>query len=128
MHARGIIIVVVLGVAVAASSLVFYAIDETEVGVLTQFGRPIAAVTTSGLHAKWPDPVQTIKRFDRRLQVYTPPEKEYLTSDKKAIRVESYITWRLVDPTRFLVSVGDKGGAVMRLADIVTSELAAALG
>ena len=111
-----------------AANLVFYAIDETEAAVLTQFGRPVAAITAPGLYLKWPDPIQNVRRFNKRLQVYSPQQAEYLTADKKAIRVESYVAWQLADPTRFLVSVGDNSGAETRLADIVNAELGVALG
>ena len=66
--------------------------------------------------------------FNKRLQVYTPQQAEYLTADKKAIRVESYVAWRLTDPTQYLISVGDRSGAETRLSDIVNSELGVALG
>lgn len=123
--------VVVLGLAAVgfvAANLVFYTVDETEAAVLTQLGQPVAAITEPGLYVKWPDPLQTVQRFNKRLQVYSPRQAEYLTADKKAIRVESYVAWRLSDPRQFLISVGDKSGAETRLADIANAELAVALG
>lgn len=122
---------VVLGLAAlgfVAANLVFYTVDETEAAVLTQLGQPVAAITEPGLYAKWPDPLQTVQRFNKRLQVYSPQQAEYLTADKKAIRIESYVAWRLGDPRQFLISVGDKSGAETRLADIARAELAVALG
>ena len=128
MRTKGFVIVGLLALAFVAANLVFYTVDETEAAVVTQFGRPIAALTEPGLYVKWPDPVQSVQRFNKRLQVYNPQQAEYLTADKKAIRVESYVAWRLTDPTQFLVSVGDRSGAETRLADIVNSELGVALG
>lgn len=117
-----------LALGFIAANLVFYTVDETEAAVLTQLGQPVAAITEPGLYVKWPDPVQSVQRFNKRLQVYSPQQAEYLTADKKAIRVESYVAWRLTDPTQFLVSVGDKSGAETRLADIANAELGVALG
>jgi membrane protease subunit HflC len=128
MPRRGLIVVGLLAIAFVAANLIFYTVDETEAAVLTQVGQPIAAITEPGLYAKWPDPVQSVQRFNKRLQVYSPRQAEYLTADKKAIRVESYVAWRLTDPTQFLISVGDRGGAETRLSDIVNSELGVALG
>jgi membrane protease subunit HflC len=128
VRTRGFLLLSLLTIAFVAVNLVFYTVDETEAAVLTQFGQPIAAITEPGLYAKWPDPIQTVQRFNKRLQVYNPQQAEYLTADKKAIRVESYVAWRLTDPTQFLVSVGDRSGAETRLSDIVNSEMGVALG
>lgn len=117
-----------LALGFIAVNLVFYTVDETDAVVLTQFGQPLAAVTQPGLYAKLPDPLQSVQRFNKRLQVYSPQQAEYLTADKKAIRVENYVAWRLNDPTLFLVSVGDRSGAETRLSDIVNAELGTALG
>jgi modulator of FtsH protease HflC len=128
MGPKSFLMIAVLAIGFVAVNLVFYTVDETEAAVLTQFGRPVASITESGLYAKWPDPIQTVRRFNKRLQVYSPRQAEYLTADKKAIRVESYVAWRLTDPARYVVSVGDRSGAETRLADIVNSELGVALG
>ena len=128
MPKRGFAIVGLLAIAFVATNLIFYTVDETEAAVLTQVGQPIAAITEPGLYAKLPDPVQSVQRFNKRLQVYSPRQAEYLTADKKAIRVESYVAWRLTNPTQFLISVGDLSGAETRLSDIVNSELGVALG
>lgn len=128
MKVKGLAIVVLFAVVFVAANLVFFTVDETEAAVLTQFGQPVAAITESGLYAKLPDPIQSVQRFNKRLQIYSPDQAEYLTADKKAIRVESYVGWRVADPTQFLVSVGDRSGAETRLADIVKSELGVALG
>jgi modulator of FtsH protease HflC len=104
----------------------FFPMKETEFVLVTQFGRPLYAVTTSGLHVKWP--FQTTTYFDRRLRIYNPRPSEFLTRDKKNIVVDTYVAWRIQDPNRFLQSVGDPAAAEMRLHDIVWSGLSAALG
>ena len=125
---RKFVIIGALVAALIAATLVFYTVDETEAVVVTPFGQPLSASSEAGLYLKWPDPVQTVRRFNKRLQVYSPQQAEYLTADKKAIRVESYGAWQLTDPTLFLVSVGDQSGAETRLADIMNAELGVALG
>lgn len=128
MRTKRLMLVMTLAVAVVVANLVFYTVDETESAVITQFGNPVAVITAPGLYMKWPDPIQTVRRFNKRLQIYSPQQTEYLTADKKAIRVESYAAWQVGDPGQFLVSVGDKSGAETRLADIVNSELGVAVG
>jgi len=104
----------------------FFPVKETEFVLITQFGRPLYAVTNAGLDAKWA--FQSATYFDRRLRIYNPRPSEFLTRDKKNIVVDSYVAWKIQDPNRFLQSVGDPVAAEMRLHDIVWSGLSAALG
>lgn len=106
--------------------LSFYTVRETEFVLITQFGKPMYAVTEAGLQVKWF--FQSATYFDRRLAIYNPPPSEFLTRDKKNIVIESYVAWRIKDAQRFVESVGDGGAARMRLHDIVWSGLSAAIG
>ncbi len=115
-------------VAFVAATLVFFSVDTTEYAIVTQFGNPVRDITDPGLYLKWPDPVQSVIRINNRLRLYTLPQAEFLTQDKKNVVVESYATWRVTDPLAFLKSVRDAPGAEARLADILTSELGVALG
>jgi membrane protease subunit HflC len=113
---------VVLGL-VAAS---MFTVSETDTAIVTLFGRPTRTITDAGLHFKWP--VESVLRFDRRLMVYDPGSSEFLTKDKKNLVLGSAVCWHIVDPSRFLQTLGDTAGAEMRLHDLVWSSLAAALG
>ena len=117
-----------LVIAFIVISLMLFQVDTTEYAIVTQFGRPVRAITESGLYVKLPEPVQSVIRLDRRVQVYNLPQTEFLTKDKKNILVEAYATWRVSDPVQFFKSVRDPAGAGTRLADIVASELGVALG
>ncbi len=114
--------------AFVAATLVFYQVDTTEYAVITQFGNPVRAITVPGLYVKLPDPVQSILRLNNRLRLYSLPQAEFLTQDKKNVVVESYATWRVAEPLLFYESVRDEPGAEARLADILGSELGVALG
>ena len=110
----------------AFAYLTLYTVRETEFVLITQFGRPLYTVGGAGLHAKWF--FQSANYFDRRLHVYNPRPSEFLTRDKKNLVVETYVAWRVEDPSRFIETIGDIGGAEMRLHDIVWSGLSASLG
>lgn len=106
--------------------LTFFTVRETEFVLITQFGRPVYAVSDAGLHMKWF--FQTANYFDKRLRVYNPRPSEFLTRDKKNLVIESYVAWRIQNPQKFVETVGDPIAAEMRLHDIVWSGLSAALG
>ena len=104
----------------------FFAVDETQYAIVTQFGRPVRTISAAGLYVKWP--WQSLLSFEKRLLIYNPRPSEFLTRDKKNVVVDNYVCWRIADPNRFLQTVNDLTGAEMRLHDTVWSAAAAALG
>lgn len=106
----------------------WYVLDETEQGVVVQFGKPIRVVQESGFHLKLPYPFQVVQKFDRRLLEYDSPPEEVITRDKKTLVVDSYVRWRIVDPLVFLRTVVSESGAITRIDDVVYSELRTEIG
>jgi membrane protease subunit HflC len=128
MGKKGQLVIAIVIFSFIILNLIFFKVDEKEVAIVTQFGRPIKTIREPGLNMKLPYPIQQVIRFDSRLLVFDPPPAEFLTSDKKNILVESFMCWRIVDPEKFLVTVNDKNGAESRLSDIIFSEFGAVLG
>lgn len=104
----------------------FAVIDESELAVVTMFGRPTRTITDAGITLKWP--IENVLRFEKRLLLYNPPASEFLTRDKKNLVVDSATCWRIEDPLRFLQSAGTITGAEMRIHDLVWASLAAEMG
>jgi membrane protease subunit HflC len=113
---------------ILASGLIFYQVDEREYVVITQFGDPIKAIKRAGLNIKWPDPIQSVNRYDNRLRTYELGETEYLTEDKKNVMVDSYVVWKVDDPVKYMRTVKNRLGAETRLADILSSEIGIGIG
>jgi membrane protease subunit HflC len=113
---------------IAASGLIFYQVDEREYVVITQFGDPIKAIKKAGLNWKWPDPVQSVNRYDNRERTYELGETEYLTEDKKNVMVDSYVVWKIDKPIKYMRTVKNRIGAETRLADILSSEIGIGVG
>jgi len=110
------------------ASTVFVSVDETELVVITQFGRPVRTLDRAGLAFKLPDPLQTVLRLDKRLQSLDSHVREYLTQDKKNLVLSGFVVWRIADSGRFIESVRDVAAAEQRLSDLVASELGLAVG
>ncbi len=108
--------------------MVAFTVNETNQGVILQFGRPVRTVTEPGLHFKLPWPIQTLSYFERRILSYDSHPTEILTKDKKNLIVDNFAKWRIKDPLKFMVTVHDINGAQARLDDIIFSELREALG
>ena len=103
-------------------------VDETEYVIIARFGDPRRVIKRAGLYFKWPPPVDTTIRIDRRIHVLDPNAAEYLTSDKKNILVNGFMVWSVEEPIRYLLSATDQAGAEARLTDLMRSELGATLG
>jgi len=123
--------VIILGIAVVAIYVLitaFVAVNVTESVIITRFGKPVRTVTEPGLTVKWPDPVETVIRLDKRLRPLDSYVGEFLTQDKKNLVLSSFILWRMVDPMKFIQTVKDLSAAATRLSDLVSSELGVAVG
>jgi membrane protease subunit HflC len=109
-------------------SSAFFTVDETEVAIVTRFGRPLDGLARPGLHVKWPWPIETVVRLDSRLLVFDNEPTEMLTRDKKNVLIDSFICWRIADPLRFAQTVRTRAEAEARLLDISAAELGSAVG
>ncbi|MEM7584945.1 MAG: protease modulator HflC [Acidobacteriota bacterium] len=121
------LIVGVLAIAALLPTSCF-TIQETEVGIVTRFGKPQGDLAEPGLHLKMPWPIDSVMRLDRRLLVFDNEPAEMLTRDKRNILVDSFVLWRIEDPLRFAQTVRTRLEAEARLLDLVASSLGAAIG
>jgi len=124
----GRIIIAIIGLIIVVLVRPWYTLDETEQGVLLQLGKPVKVVKESGLHLKLPYPIQTVYKFDKRLLEYDSPPEEVITRDKKTLVVDNYVRWRIENPLLFLQTVVSESGAVVRIDDLVYSELRTEIG
>ncbi len=128
MKAGNKFLIIMLIVIVGLSFLVFYKVDEREHVVITQFGHPVKTITEPGLYYKWPDPVQTVNRFEKRLMLYKTRLIEYLTQDKKNIIVQCFVCWRIDEPLEFFQAIGNNISAAKKIDDIVCAQIGSILG
>ncbi|GIX46317.1 MAG: protein HflC [Candidatus Tectimicrobiota bacterium] len=114
------IAVLALVVIIVLSSALYH-VDETEQVIITQFGEPVGEpITTPGLHLKAPF-IQKVRRFDKRILEWDGSPDQIPTLDKRFILLDTTARWRIVDPLRFLQSVGDERSAQSRLDDLIES-------
>jgi membrane protease subunit HflC len=98
-----------------------YIIDQSEQGIIVQFGEPIGEVVSEpGLHWKLPF-IQEVRRFDNRLLAWDGDVSQIPTLGREFIVVDTTARYRIADPLQFLRSVRDEAGARTRLDDIIDS-------
>ena len=72
--------------------------------------------------------IQNVVYLDRRvLNLDTPPE-EVIAADQKRLIVDAFARFRIVDPLKFYISVGNENVARQRLATIINSRIRGVLG
>jgi len=123
---RIIILVAAIALGLVTVTTFFFAVDESEYVVVTQFGNPIKTLKQAGLRQKLP--WQTVNRFDRRRQLYETPLIEYLTGDKKNVVLQAFVCWRVEEPLEFFRAVRTFESANQKLDDLITASIGAKLG
>jgi len=117
-------ILVVLGVIAYQS---FFVVQEINQAIVLQFGDPKKVISKPGLQVKIPF-IQNVVFLDRRILSLDPQPEEVIASDQKRLIVDAYARFKIVDPLKFYISVGDERVARSRLATIINSRLRSVLG
>jgi membrane protease subunit HflC len=100
----------------------FYAVNQTEQVIITQFGKPVGEpITDPGLHFKLPI-IQEVNRIDKRFLEWDGLPVAIPTRDKTYIHVDTFARWRISDPKTYFVRLRDERSAQSRLEDILGSE------
>jgi len=117
-------IIVFLGVVAYLS---FFTVKEINQAIVLQFGNPKRVLAEPGLKVKIPF-IQNVVFLDRRILSLDPQPEEVIASDQKRLIVDAYSRFKIVDPLKFYISVGNEMVARSRLATIINSRLRSVLG
>ena len=114
-----ILVVIMIGLIILGGTL--YTVDQTQQVIITQFGEPIGKpITEAGLRLKKPF-IQKANYFEKRLLAWDGLPTQVPTKDKRYIWVDTTARWRIIDPLKFLQTVGSERTALGRLDDIIDS-------
>ncbi len=117
-------ILVVLGF-VAYNAL--FVVQEINQAIVLQFGDPKKIITKPGLNYKIPF-IQNVVYLDRRVLNLDNPPEEVIAADQKRLIVDAFARFKIVDPLKFYISVGNERVARSRLATIINSRIRSVLG
>jgi membrane protease subunit HflC len=96
-----------------------YVIKETEKGVLLRFGEVVNPDIKPGLHVKVPF-VNNVRKFDGRVLTVDAQAERFLTQEKKALVVDSYAKFRVIDTARFYTATN---GEVQRAMGLLAQRI-----
>jgi len=116
--------VVVVGVIVFQS---LFIVQEINQAIVLQFGDPKKIITKAGLNFKLPF-IQNVVFLDKRILNLDNDPQEVIAADQKRLIVDAIARFKIVDPLKFYISVGNERVARSRLSTIINSRIRGVLG
>ena len=122
MNRKGTPIIILAVIVIFVILQAFFTVDETEVAIVTTFGEFKQSHTSPGLKLKTPF-IDSVTKFDKRLQRVDVPPEALLTSDKKRLSVDAYARYKIINPLVFFKNLTNESTADSRIASIVASKI-----
>ena len=116
--------IVVLGVILFQSLII---VQEINQAIVLQFGDPKKIITKAGLNFKLPF-IQNVVYLDKRVLNLDNPPEEVIAADQKRLIVDAIARFKIIDPLKFYISVGNERVARSRLSTIINSRIRGVLG
>ena len=91
-----------------------FVVSETQRAVKLRFGEIVEFDVAPGLHFKLPI-VNTVRKFDARILTLDSAPQSYITSEKKALSVDSFVKWRVSDVAKYFTTTGGDEERLRRL-------------
>jgi modulator of FtsH protease HflC len=118
-------------VVIAVLLLFVFQVRQSEVAVVTTFGKPTAQpYDRPGAYFKWPRPIQNVYKFDQRIQNFEDKFSENLTADNNNLLTSVYVGWKISDAATFFPKFagGSVTDAQRMLESMLRSAKSAAIG
>jgi len=100
---------VIIGVILLAVFLVLlfvFQVRQSEVAIVTTFGKPTGTPRQPGPQFRLPWPIQKVYIFDQRIQSFEDKLTESQTADNNNLLTQVYVGWRITDPQAFFPKFG----------------------
>lgn len=89
-------------IAIFLLLLFAFQVRQTDVAIVTTFGKYSRTIDKPGLYAKLPWPIQRVYQFDNRLRSFESRLEQTATRDGRILLVSTFVGWRIADPRLFL--------------------------
>ena len=126
MKAVKFIIPAIVLIAVVIFQSLFI-VQEISQAIVLQFGDPKKIISKAGLNFKLPF-IQNVVFLDKRILNLDNEPQEVIAADQKRLIVDAIARFKIVDPLKFYISVGNERVARSRLATIINSRIRNVLG
>ena len=119
---------VVFGLGFVAIGLSAFTVNEREHAIKLQVGEVVQSNYEPGLH--WKIPIyQNVRKFPRRILTISDQPERIFTAERRALQVDFFVKWRIVDPVSFYTSTGGFANiANDRLSEIIKNSIVTEFG
>jgi len=104
-----LIILAVAVLLILTVSTTGFTVPSTKLVLVKTFGETTRILDGSngdaGLHFKWIYPIETLVRYDNRIDLFEDIHKELETTDQQKIQITMYCAWRIGDPEKFITGI-----------------------
>ncbi len=109
-----------------------FQVRQTQVAVVTTFGKYSRSIKEPGWKSRWPWPIQKVYLFDNRLQSFERKFDKFdqtITGDQVNLVISVYVGWRIADSKLFLESFsGDVARAEQELEPLIRNAKSGVIG
>ena len=129
---RGTLYGIVAAVVLIVLSQTFFVVDQTHQAVIIRVGEVVRTVNAGpddgpGLKIKLPFFENAIL-FDKRNLNLPVNQHEILAGNQERLMIDAFVRYRISDPVRFYVRLGDERSAPVRLNSVINASLRQVLG
>ena len=119
---------VALGLLFVVIGLSAFTVNEREHAIKLQVGQVVQSNYEPGLH--WKIPIyQNVRKFPRRILTISDQPERIFTAERRALQVDFFVKWRIVDPVSFYTSTGGfENIANDRLSEIIRNSMVTEFG
>ena len=117
-------VILIIGFTIFQS---LFIVQEISQAIVLQFGDPKKIVTKAGLNFKLPF-IQNVVYLDKRILNLDNDPEEVIAADQKRLIVDAFARFKIIDPLKFYISVGNERVARSRLSTIINSRIRGVLG
>jgi len=121
-----VIVIIILALIIVLSNT-FVIVHEDEYALIKRFNRVEKIYNTSGIYIKTPF-IDTVDRLPKNIVMYVMLETDVITRDKKAMAVDSYVLWQIMDPLKFTQTLMTVAEAERRIDTVAYNALKNAIG
>ena len=121
------ILVPIIGAIAFLGYMTLFTVNEIQQAIILQFGDPKRVIQKAGLNYKIPF-IQNVVLLDKRILNLDAPPEEVIASDQKRLIVDAFARFKIKDPLKFYITVGNERVARSRLSTIINSRIRGVLG
>lgn len=119
---------VLVGLLLVAIGLSAFTVNERELAIKLRVGEIVKSDYEPGLNWKIPV-IENVRKFPKRILTISDRPERIFTAERRALQVDFFVKWRIVDAVRFYTSTG--GSVTLgsdRLSEIIKNSIVTEFG